>query len=328
MRKTMNKKQICNTLFWTILLLGCVGAYLSYHGKLEDAIQHVQNANILTLLLIPTICLMYYSAGRIWYPYLRKDGLKASTLSAIQYEINFVDTVLPFYNTQGTNYALTRLEKLGIRTSKAKSLFKLRYAISISTKWIEIGIVMVALSINRTEYVFLMWLSVAVWILTATIILGCCLVMYAFYERACVLKWLRSKGEMGNIVWKKLNELFEMLMLAFSNKGAFGEAFAYGMSYSLMEVLPFWVIAWSMGHPELLARIIIASGVAITIGVIIPTPMGIGGFDAVMILCLSNMGVDVALAAAVTIVTRTVVLAGTALTGLPFYHEGLRQINN
>lgn len=90
--------------------------------------------------------------------------------------------------------------------------------------------------------------------------------------------------------------------------------------YSLLEVLPFWVVATAMGHAELLLPIIVASGVAITVG--------IGGFDGAMILFLGSIGSSVALVSAIVITTRVLVLVGSAVTGIPFWMNGMRSIES
>ena len=330
MERTMNKKQIFVTLFWVAVLLGVVYVYLSNRNEIGEAIGYLQNANkVILLLLIPTIFLMWRAAGRIWYPYLKEDGLSAGLLSSIQYEINFVDTMLPFFSLTGAVYALARLKKLKVSEGKASGMIMFRYIISISTKWVEIAIAMAILVAMGKTGEMPTWVVYLVCIMIVAITVAFAAGLEIYQRKIRVPRKLARSQKLGKTaaaVQEQLDNLFQTLDVVFSQKGALLESFVWGLVYSLLEVLPFWVIATAMGHPELLLPIIVASGVAITVGIAIPTPMGIGGFDGAMILFLGSMGSSVALVSAIVVTTRVLVLGGSALTGIPFWMNGMRCI--
>lgn len=331
-KKVVNKKQVFTTCFWGLVLIGVIGGYLFSHDEIDEAMDYLREMNVAVLiLLIPAVVLMYYTAGRIWYPYLKEDGLKPGTLGRVQYELNFVNTVVPFFSISGLVYALARLKQLGVSEGKASGMYMFRYIISIATKWIEIAIAMALLvwlgqTGEMSEYV--VWITcVLVIAITALFTVG----LILFLKRVQVPDRLLESPKYGKTAaaaQEQLENLFVTLVLVFSQIRALLEASCWGLAYSLLEVIPFWVVATAMGHPELLLQIVVASGIAITVGVVIPTPMGIGGFDGAMILFMGGMGQDIAFISMLVIVTRVLILVGTAVTGIPFWMDGMRKISN
>lgn len=331
MEKTVNKKQIFSTVFWVIVLIGSVNAYLLHRHEAIKVVEYLRDIDLLTLsLLVPTIILMYYAAGRIWYPYLRHNGLSAGELARIQYELNFVNTVVPFLNVvAGLAYAVARLKKFGVSEAKAGGMYTFRYMISIFTKWIEIAIA-IAIMIAMGEVSDMpRWTILLAIVLTFLLLAVCISVILAFVRGIQVpqgLYKLPVLGKSASGIQKTLDEAFEVLSIAFSGRSAIRSAFGWGMLYSLLEILPFWIVALALGHAELLLIIIVASGVAITLGVVIPTPMGIGGFEGAMILFMGATTGNVALVSIVALTGRILVLLGTSLTGIPFWLNGMKQI--
>lgn len=330
MKQVVNKKQLFMTVFCGAALIGLVYCYLSLHGEWDKFKTYLLKAQLLGLSALgPVTIAMYYAAGRIWYPYLRSDGLSAETLGRIQYELNFVNTVVPFLSISGLIYALARLKSLGVSEGKASGMYVFRYLISISTKWIEIAIAMgILIAIGATGEMpgWVVWLTCG---LIFTIITGFVLGLILFQKKIRIPGWLLEDPVLGGFakgLQEQMDNLFQTLEIVFSQKSELFDAFIWGMLYSFLEILLFWIIALSLGHPELLLQIIVASGVAITIGVIIPTPMGIGGFDGAMILLMSNMGSSVALASAISLATRFLTLLGTTGIGVFFWMEGMHEI--
>ena len=326
--KTMNKKRLFATVFCVVVLIGVVYACLKYFDKAGEAMEYLRDANgSVLLLLAPFTFVMWWAAGRIWYPYLKQDGLSVGTLASIQYEVNFVDTVLPFYNLTGFGYAAARLKAFNIPGGRAGGMIVLRYVFSIVTKWIEIAVAMVILvAIGKTGDMPT-WIVWGECLLIFAMVAGFILLYIAFHNKIRVPKRLLCSNfwhKPAEKAQKWLDNLFSALDIAFEDKGAFYQSFVAGLVYSLMEVIPYWVVATALGHPEILLQIIVASGAAILVGVFTPTPMGIGGFDAVMILFMSGMGVNAALISIITVTTRILVLAISVCAGFPFWVNGMR----
>lgn len=152
LKRVVNKKQVASTLFWVIILFGAVGGYLVCRNEVKEAFGYLRDANLAVLLmLVPIIFAMYWAAGQIWYPYLKHDGLSASQLASIQYELNFVNTVVPFLSISGWVYAVARLKKLNVSDGRISGMYFFRYIISISTKWLEIAAIMCALPLINAD---------------------------------------------------------------------------------------------------------------------------------------------------------------------------------
>ena len=100
----------------------------------------------------------------------------------------------------------------------------------------------------------------------------------------------------------------------------------WGILYSFLEVATYWVVAISMGHPELLPQIMVAEAVGSVLGAIIPTPGGAGGYEASMAGVMWALGVDFGLATAVVVTTRVIVLVGTIVSGYGFYQHAIAKL--
>lgn len=333
-KRIVTIKQKIYTSVCIIVFLGVLYTFLSIRNEVNEALGYLWNMNILVVAaIIPTIWLMYIAAGRIWRPYLSKDGVKSTSLLArIQYELNFVNTVVPFLNViSGLAYAIARLKPLGVTKGRTAGMYSFRYLISILTKWIEIAIAMTILIVIGKAGDMPKWVVYSLCIATIAIIGGLTIGIVAGLKRIRVPQRLLSSpkwSKKAQEVQEQINEMSRTIELAFSDRKALLSALVWGMIYSFLEIVPFWIVAAAMGHPELLLQIIVASGAAIIVGIVFPTPMGIGGFDGAMILFLSGTGENVALVTVITITTRVLVLVGTTVTGIPFWIDGMRQLNS
>lgn len=318
MRKVVNGRQILFTLAVIVMAVGLLITVLQQRNALEETVDYLQGANLtILLLLIPTIWVMYYAAGKIWHPYLKRFDLSAGLLGRIQYELNFVNTVVPFLSISGLFYAMERLKKLRVPKYHAGGMYAYRYIVSISTNWLGIAGAMLLLVLMGKTQDMPIWVVFVVSAMVVVITLGFVIGLIVF---RCKVRVRNDK------IQATLDQMYEVLDLVVSDKKAMAASFAWGMFYSIMEDIPFLVVAAAMGHPELFLQMVVAAGMGITIGVLIPTPMGIGGFDGVMILFMGSMGTNIALAAAIVVATRTLVLVGTAITGIPFWVDGMRAI--
>ncbi len=324
--KVVSPGQVVFTAITVCVVVGLVYSVLAQRGELGQVGKYLANMELWPLLfLIMIVFEMYEMAGLIWAPYLDKQGHRLGTLARIQYELNFVNTMVPFMSISGLVYAQMRMKgEFDTSPEQTVSLYSFRYMVSIATKWIEImvavGILMLTRKIaDRPE-----------WLFSLPILLGCLIIIgFGILAVIMIMKpkkltvWL-NKQEKG--IGASLREVLEMLETMFTDKGALLLALIYGLIYSLLEIMPFWVVAAAMGRPDLLLEIIIASGIGTAVGVLVPTPMGIGGFEGAMVWFLGQSDQNVALATAIVVTTRALILAGTTLTGLPFWLGGMKKI--
>ncbi len=152
----MKKNLVIGTIS-IIVVVAMAAILLSYEKSLDEAIMYLKGANYwILLLLIPNVILMYYAAGRIWYPYLKNDGISADELGRIQYELNFVNTVVPTATISGLIYATKRLKAYGIDGGRTAWLYLYRYVVSIVTNWLGIvgSAIYTALSRQNERYAY------------------------------------------------------------------------------------------------------------------------------------------------------------------------------
>lgn len=309
----MKKNLVIGTIS-IIVVVAMAAMLLSYGESLDEAIMYLKGANYwILLLLIPNVILMYYAAGRIWYPYLKNDGLSAGELGRIQYELNFVNTVVPAATISGLIYATKRLKAYGIDGGRTAWLYLYRYVVSIVTNWLGIvGAAIILLCLGKMKDMPMLPL-----VITAVII---CLAVAGFVIAVFLLV---SKIGSGTFV----SNLRTALKFAAENKTALVSSWIWGMIYTIMEDLPFLIVAWSMGYPELFLQMVVAAGAGIIVGIFMPTPGGIGGFEGAMIYLLGGFNTNIALASAIVLVTRVIILVSTTATGYPFWQHGMLKIS-
>lgn len=331
----MNKRKLVTGVISIIILLIAVITMLEYRNSLDDVAKYLQEINPwILLLLIPNVILMYYAAGRIWYPYLKANDLSTTELAKIHYEINFVNTVVPVAAISGLVYSTERLRAYGVKSGQTSWLYVYRYIVSIATNWI--GIIAAAAILLITGKMHDM--PILPLIITAVMIFAVLLVVLALIfviaSRAhsnkptryrLVQKFWQTK--LGQRFDQFTQELSNAITLAKTDKHALVSSWVWGMIYTTMEDLPFLIVAWALGHPELFLQMVVAAGAGIIVGILTPTPGGIGGFDGAMIFLLGGFGTNVALSSAIVLTTRIVVLTFTTVTSYPFWQRGMIKIS-
>lgn len=314
----MNKKRVIISILSALIFVIMLVIILKQSDSLTEATQYLRNARpAILLLLIPNTILMYYAAGRIKYPYLKKYGLNTAELAMMEYEQNFVNTVIPAASLSGLVYVTERLRKYHVKPGYSGGLYVYRYIVSIATNWIGIlGAIVILLISGKLHD-----LPLAPVCFLATLVI---LMVLAFVGLTLLLT---GKIHLRNQrISDYIKDLHDALSLAKSNRRDFIASWLWGMLFTVLEDTPFLIVAWSMGHPELFLPMVIAAAAGIIVGAVIPTPSGIGGFDGAMIYLLGGLGTNIALASAIVVVTRTLILVGTTITGYPFWQRGMVKI--
>lgn len=315
----MNKKKIAMSVISFLVLVVAIIMVLGWQQSLDEALEHIKSANVwILLLLIPNIVAMYYAVGKIWHPYLkRRHSISAGELASIQYELNFVNTVVPVFALSGLIYATERLREYGVKPGVVGGLYLYRYIVSIATNWVGIiGSAIILLCSGKMHN-----MSIVPLVITTIIICAALLALVAILLLVTNRIHVRSQR-----INSYLRELRGAFMMAKSDKKALISSWIWGMIYTILEDTPFLVVALAMGHPELFLQMVVAAAAGIIVGVLIPTPGGIGGFDGAMIYLLGGLGTSIALASAIVLTTRVLVLVGTTITGYPFWQRGMLKI--
>lgn len=317
--------------------------------EVVKAVNYLAHTNVLIiLLLIPEQLFMYYCCGKIFFSYMeaKKDAKKISrwNLMRISLELNFMNHAVPSGGVSGLGYVAWRLKPYGASPAQASFMYVLRYAVTTFANQAQtlIAIVMILIMGNIEEKSQYTLLAVG---LISVAVIGMVIGGSLIASNKKALNWAsRAFTKVANFVVKVVtfgkkkdalkqevvdrfcNEIHEDFAEARRNKKIIRKPIFWGILYSFLEVATYWVVAISMGHPELLPQIMVAEAVGSVLGAVIPTPGGAGGYEASMAGVMWALGVDFGLATAVVVTTRVIVLVGTIVSGYGFYQHAIAKI--
>ena len=346
----VKKKKILTVRnFLTILTLILVGIVVyKARGEVVLALNYLKEANIWFIaLLMPEQLFMYYCAGQMFFSYMAtRSGIKKVpkwTLARIAFELNFVNHAIPSGGVSGLGYITWRLSKFGATAGQTSFMYILRYFITILSNQTQTLLAILALFLMNVvpkETFWVVWLSLAV---SFGIMFGAGLIIFLasskkrvdFVSRIVekvitkVAKWLKRKENQEKIVGiqRYFNDLYESLRAVRKKPKIILKPVIWGVIYSFLEIGTYWLVAISMGHPEVLPQIMVAEAIGSTIGAVLPTPGGAGGYEVAMIAVMVALGVPESLAAAVVIPARVIVLFGTIISGYGFYQHAISTAN-
>ena len=314
---------------------------------LEATWYSLKSINIWVLLLIiPEQILMYYAAGQIYFAFLRQRKsfkISQAKLTRISLEINFVNHALPSGGTSGLAYLIWRLKDYNISAGQISFIHILRYGICAVGNALQtvaaIGVVLIAGCVIPGG-MWSIWLSA----LIAFGIIGLIAVAWLIVRKQKNIDWLADiSSKFINKIVRKITrgkkrkflkeesvtkffaDLREDYLNLKKNRRVLGKPMVWGLFYSFLELATYWVVACSLGHPEILPQIMIAEGVGSVVGTVMVTPGGMGGYEGAFVAVLVATGVDLQIATITVIVTRVFVMLGTIISGYGFYQHALMQ---
>ena len=338
----------------TIILVIIIG-YTTFSDKVvidgqeetmfQATLEAMKDLNIwVLLLLIPEQALMYFSAGQMYFAFLkerRKMRLSMLKLTRISLEINFVNHTMPSGGMSGLAYLIWRLKSLDVSAGQVSFIHALRYSICAVANAVQtviaIVIVLAAGCVAPENYGYL-WLA-------GIIAAGVMLLIFTGYmivRKQKNVDWVSGKlsklanyfdqrakkrGKKSRFRAESVQKFFVDLRNDYlalrRNRRILWKPVVWGALFSFLELATYWVVGIAMGHPEILPQIMIAEGIASVVGTVLVTPGGLGGYEGAMVAVLGATGVSLSAATIVVIVTRIVVLTATILSGLGFYQQAL-----
>lgn len=314
-------------------------------GDIKEAIGHLSETNILVLLLlIPEQLFMYFCCGQMFFSYMRakSEAQKISTwtLMRVSLELNFVNHAVPAGGLGGLGYITWRLKPFGATAGQSSFMYALRYAITICANQLQTIVAIIALLIFGTVPEAGSWVIWLTALLSVGIVIGIILAVVVassqkrinWFAKAVtnVTNWLVEKVTFGHktavlkreIVDKYLGDIHGDLMTARRNKKMLIWPIIWGIIYSFLEVATYWIVAASLGHPEILPQIMIGEAIGSVMGAIVPYGLYELGMAGIMV----SLGVPIALAGTVVLMTRVIVLASTIISGYGFYQHSISKI--
>lgn len=330
------------TVLTLILIL-----YVVYQNfdDIVAAISHLGETNILVLLLlIPEQLFMYYCCGQMFFSYMaaKKDAKKISawTLMQVSLELNFVNHAVPAGGLGGLGYITWRLKPFGATPGQSSFMYVLRYVITICANQLQTIVAIIAMLIIGGIPAAGLWV---IW-LTALISVGIIagigfLIIIASGEKRIAwagengtkfVNFIVRKVTFGHVpallkratVDKYLNDIHGDLMTARQNKKILIRPVIWGIVYSFLEIATYWIVAASLGHPEILPQIMIGEAIGSVMGAILPYGLYELGMAGIMV----TLGVPISLATTVVLMTRVIVLASTIISGYGFYQHSISKI--
>lgn len=312
---------------------------------IKEAISHLGETNILVLLLlIPEQLFMYFCCGQMFFSYMRakKDAKAVSpwTLMQVSLELNFVNHAVPAGGLGGLGYITWRLKPFGATAGQSSFMYVLRYIITICANQLQTILAIIALLIFGAVPATGMWVIGITAILSVGIIAAIVILIAIASSKKRIsafaklgtnfINWLVKTITFGHktsflqraTVDKYLGDIHGDLMTARNNKKLLVRPILWGIMYSFLEIATYWIVAASLGHPEILPQIMIGEAIGSVMGAIVPY----GLYELGMVGIMASLGVDAGLSALVVLMTRVIVLASTIVSGYGFYQHSISKI--
>ena len=120
------------------------------------------------------------------------------------------------------------------------------------------------------------------------------------------------------------NDIHENVNIAKENKKYLKKPALWGITYSILEISTYWIVAIALGRPEILPFIMIGEAIGSVFDGIVPYGLYELGMAGVMIA----LGVDFPTATIVTVMTRVITLVFTIISGSWPYYKAIRGKND
>ncbi len=332
-------------MFLTVILVGWV-VYQNWPDIIET-FNHLGEANWVVLLaLIPEQLFMYYACGQIFFSYLKhRKNVKKFTgaeIMRISTELNFVNHAVPAGGIGGLAFLTYRLGQYGVSAGQASFLYLFRYAVTTVINYAQALVAIVVLLVLNAVPSEAMWILPVALLMNMGVFFFLCFVVYIassserteFFSKL-VAKVLNGvvkvitfgrKGQLMryNRISKYFADIHDSVRMAKENKRYLKRPAMWGVVYSLCEVGTYWIVAWSLGRPELLPIIMVGEAIGSVFDGIVPYGLYELGMAGVMIA----LGVDFPTATIVTVMTRVMTLVFTIASGSYPYYKAIRGKQN
>ncbi|MBR3172894.1 flippase-like domain-containing protein [Candidatus Saccharibacteria bacterium] len=347
----MAKKKKLKFSFRTILIIltALLVGYVIYQNwpDILETLDHLQETNVVVLLLlIPEQLFMYYACGQIFFSYLRhRKNIKKfnnGEVLRISTELNFVNHAIPAGGVGGLAFLTYRLKSYGVSAGQASFLYIFRYAITTVINYAQALIAIIVLSIFGLIPAEAMWIIPVALLMNLGVLIGLGLIIFIASSQKRInffaklverfTSWVArvfTFGKKKQIVQdEKISHYFadihENLKIAKNNKQYLKGPALWGLIYSFCEIGTYWIVAISLGRPELLPFIMVGEAIGSVFDGIVPYGLYELGMAGVMIA----LGVDFPTATIVTVMTRVITLVFTIASGSVPYYQAIKGKDN
>ncbi len=329
----------------TIVLVG----YVIYENRADflETLNHLPDANeFVLLLLIPEQLFMYFACGQIFFSYLhhRINMKKISNkeILRISTELNFVSHAVPAGGIGGLAFLTYRLRPYNVTAGQASFLYVFRYAVTTVINYLQALVAVVIL------LAFDLIPNEAKWIIPVAILMNTGVMLFLwlvifiagskkrieFFSNmmtkisATLLKIVtfgrKRKTKQNDKIRTYFWDIHESVKIARNNRRHLKKPALWGLIYSLCEIGTYWIVAISLGRPELLLYIMVGEAIGSVFDGIVPYGLYELGMAGVMIA----LGVDFPTATIITVMTRAITLVFTIVSGSVPYYKAVRGKKN
>ena len=328
-----------------ILLTAVLVGYVVYQNwpDILETLNHLQDTNVFVLLLlIPEQLFMYYACGQIFFSYLKNQKnvkeFSNKEILRISTELNFVNHAVPAGGVGGLAFLTYRLSRLNVSAGQASFLYIFRYAITTIINYVQALIAILLLFALNLVPVEARWIIVLALLMNAGVAFVLWFLVYIASSKKRIDFFAKIIDKLTNslvkivtfgrckrlISYDKVSSYFfdihENVKVARDNRQFLKKPAFWGLIYSFCEIGTYWLVAISLGRPELLAYIMVGEAVGSVFDGIVPYGLYELGMAGVMIA----LGIDFPTATIVTVMTRVITLVFTIISGTIPYYKAIR----
>ena len=329
----------------TVILVGWV-VYQNW-PDIKETFAHLSETNgFVLLLLIPEQLFMYFACGQIFFSYLKHrknvQAFSDKEILTISTELNFVNHAVPAGGLGGLAFLTYRLSPYGVTAGQASFLYVFRYAITTVINYIQALIAILVLLLLHLIPHEAMWIIPAALLMNLGVFFFLWFVIFVASSMKRIEIFSRVITKMMNtavtivtfghrkeaVKHEKIHKYFldihESVMIAKEHKKYLKTPAFWGLVYSFLEIGTYWIVAISLGRPELLPYIMVGEAIGSVFDGIVPYGLYELGMAGVMIA----LGVDFPTATIVTVMTRVITLLFTIASGSIPYYKAIQDKKN
>lgn len=347
----MAKKKKLKFSFRAVLsvLTAALVGYVIYQNwpDILDTLDHLGETNVFVLLLlIPEQLFMYYACGQIFFSYLRNrknvQEFSNGEILRISTELNFVNHAIPAGGVGGLAFLTYRLMPFGVSAGQASFLYLFRYAVTTVINYAQALIAIVILLVLNLIPEEAKWIIPVSLLMNMGVFFFLWLIVYIASSGKRIEFFSRTVSKAMNVAvrlvtfghkkqlmrYAKISSYFadihESVKIAKENKRYLKKPALWGLIYSFCEIATYWIVAISLGRPELLPFIMVGEAIGSVFDGIVPYGLYELGMAGVMIA----LGVDFPTATIVTVMTRVITLLFTIVSGSVPYYKAIQGKKN
>ena len=224
---------------------------------------------------------------------------------------------------------------------QASFLYIFRYAVTTVVNYAQALVAIIILLVLNLIPEDAMWVIPVSLLMNLGVGVGLALIVYVASSKKRIEFFSRTVAKLTDVVvkvvtfghkkhlvkYQKVSDYFadihESVKIAKENKKFLKKPLLWGFVYSFLEVATYWIVAISLGRPELLPFILVGEAIGSVFDGIVPYGLYELGMAGVMIA----LGVDFPTATIVTVMTRVFTLLFTIATGTIPYYKVIRGKN-